>query len=167
MPTFKAGLSVGSLDALLKNLDTYKQKVEAAPARICDVLLDTGKEVIDQVVGGIEDPIGNAPGIVTANRRYSAGAAQAQLSYSGSQVAFIEYGVGLKGQEHPHPVASEAGWSYNTGKKIRRPSNTWTYYDKLQGKLRVTQGMPARMPVLRASLGMRLKIVLAAKEALK
>lgn len=166
MPTYQANLSVSSLDALLNDLKAYQKKVEDAPGKICDALLDTGKEVVEQVVDGIQDPIGNAPGIVTADRKYAAGEATAALNYIGSQVAFIEYGVGVKGAEHPHPVADEANWHYNSGKHIRL-TNYWRYYDRLKGKYRVTQGMPARMPVLRASLGMRLKIAQAAKEALK
>lgn len=163
MPVYQASLSVSSLDALLDELKAYRKKVEDAPAKLCDALLETGKDVIEQVVDGILDPIGNAPGIVTADRRYSAGEAEAKLNYIGSQVAFVEYGVGVKGEQSPHPVADEANWHYNI-----RQTNFWTYRDRLKGgKYRATQGMPARMPVLRASLGMRLKIVQAAKEALK
>lgn len=167
MPTYKASLSVSSLDTLLNDLKAYQQKVEEAPGKICDALLETGKEVIEQVVDGIQDPIGNAPGIITSDRHYGSGTATAELNYSGSQVGFVEYGVGVKGAENPHPVANEANWNYETGEKINKQTHYWCYYDRLKGKYRVTQGMPARMPVLRASLGMRLKIAQAAKEALK
>lgn len=166
MPTYKAELSSGSLDTLLRELKAYQRKIEAAPAKICDALLDTGKEAIDEVVDGILDPIGNVPGVISADRQYSAGAAKANLNYSGSQVAYIEYGVGVVGQSKPHPKAGEAGWKYNVGKKIR-PSGYWSYKDKMKGKWRSTRGIPAQMPVLKASLAMRRKIVSAAKEALK
>lgn len=166
MPRLSAGLSPSSLNRLLGELEAYQEKLDRAPARLNALLMETGKEVIEQTVSGIRDPIGNQPGRVSAEQDGAPGAASAALSYAGPQVSYIEYGTGVTGQAAPHPKAGEAGWRYGSGKKIRL-SGYWSYYDRMKGKYRSTKGIAAQMPVLKAALEMRVREAEKGREAMK
>lgn len=162
MPTYKAGLSVSSLDALLNDLKTYQQKVEATPHKIVETLVDYGKEQISQGIGSIRDKDGNY--LATAGSYVFGNGGVAYME--GGQAAYLEYGTGVKGQASPHPKANEAGWQYNSGKTIKRTGD-WSYWDSVKGQYVHTKGIPAQMPVLKAANAIRKKEIEAAKEALK
>lgn len=166
MPTFRADLSVASLDKLLSDVKDYKAKLETAPAKITERLAEIGTDAIQQNIAGITDPDGNAPG--TVGMQVEGGSAK--VFEQGNQIAFLEYGTGEQGADSPHPIAVKAGWKYGSGKNIRRMKNgkmMWHYFDKLRGHWRTTDGIPAQKQVLRAVLTMRDNIVPVAKEALK
>jgi hypothetical protein len=166
MPTYQADLSVASLDKLLSDVKAYRDKVNAAPAKITEQLAKIGSEAIQQNVAGITDPDGNAPGTVGTQVEGSS----AKVFQKGDQISYLEYGTGEQGKASPHPKAVEAGWQYDVGTHIRKMKNgkrMWHYFDRLRGHRRTTNGIPAQKQVLRASLTMRDNIVPAAKEALK
>lgn len=166
MPTFKADLSVSSLDKLLSDVKGYKAKLEAAPEKVTSRLAEIGAETITQNISGITDPDGNAPG--TVGMQVEGGTAK--VFQQGKQIAFLEYGTGEQGAASPHPVAVKAGWKYGSGKNIRKMKNgkmMWHYFDRLRGHWRTTDGIPAQKQVLRAALTMRDSIVPVAKGALK
>ncbi|HEX3038153.1 MAG TPA: hypothetical protein VHO94_04070 [Oscillospiraceae bacterium] len=166
MPNFSADLSVSSLDKLLSDVKGYRDKVNAAPAKITEQLAEIGAEAIQQNIAGITDLDGNAPGVVSK----SASGSTATVSQTGSQIAYLEYGTGAQGATAPHPQASQVGWQYGSGKNIRQMKNgkaMWRYYDKLKGHYRITDGLPAQKQVFRAALTMRDSIAEVAKEALK
>lgn len=154
MHRLSAELSVSSLKNLLKELSAYREKIRQAPKKLNALLMDTGEESINRTVSGIRDPIGNRPGKVSKEEETSHGLSSGTLSYSGPQVAYIEYGVGIEGKSSPHPKSGEADWKYASGKKIRL-SGYWSYYDRMKGKWRSTKGIPAQMPVLKAAEAMR------------
>jgi len=166
MPTYTADLSVSSLDQLLSNIKAYQSKVNAASDKITAQLAEIGANAIQQNIAGITDLDGNAPGTVSVDVR----GAEATISQSGDQVAYLEYGTGEQGAANKHPEYKVAGWHYGSGKNIRRMKNgklMWRYYDKLKGHWRITNGIPAQKQVLRAALTMRDNIIPVAKEALK
>jgi hypothetical protein len=166
MPTFRADLSVASLDKLLSDVKAYRDKVNAAPEKITARLAEIGAETIQQNIAGISDPDGNAPGEVGTRIEGNGGVVYEQ----GDQVAFLEFGTGEQGEASPHPMAVKAGWKYGSGKNIRKMKNgkmMWHYFDNLRGHWRTTDGIPAQQQVLRAAITMRDNIVPVAKEALK
>lgn len=166
MPTFQADLSTSSLDKMLSDVKAYQEKVEAAPEKVTARLAEIGANAINQNVSEITDLDGNAPGTVSVDVR----GAEATISQSGDQVAYLEYGTGEQGAANEHPEYKVAGWHYGSGKNIRRMKNgklMWRYYDKLKGHWRITNGIPAQKQVLRAALTMRDNIVPVAKEVLK
>ncbi|WP_312694115.1 hypothetical protein [Caproiciproducens sp.] len=166
MPTFTADLSVASLDKLLSDVKSYRDKVNAAPEKITARLAEIGADAIRKNIAGITDPDGNAPGTVSADISGS----HATVSQSGDQIAFLEYGTGEQGEASKHPEYQTAGWRYGSGKNIRKMKNgkmMWHYYDRLRGHWRITDGLPAQKQVFRAALTMRDNIVPVAKEALK
>lgn len=79
----------------------------------------------------------------------------------------MEYGTGITGAASPHPQANEAGWNYNSGETINPNTGDWSYWDAVKGQYVHTKGIPAQMPVLKASLAMRKRIQEAAREVLK
>lgn len=162
MPTLKANLSVSRLDALLTDLKAYQQKVEAAPHKIVETLVDYGKEQIAQGIGSIRNKDGNY--LATAGSYVFGDGGVAYME--GEQAAYLEYGTGVKGQSSPHPQANEAGWQYNSGSTISSTGD-WSYWDPVKGQYVHTKGIPAQMPVLKAANAIRQKEIEAAKEALK
>lgn len=166
MPTFRADLSVASLDKLLSDVKDYKAKVEAAPDKITQRLVEIGADAIQQNIAGITDPDGNAPGTVGMQIKGGTG----KVFQQGKQIAFLEYGTGEQGAASPHPQAEEAGRDYNVGPHIRKCKNgkmMWNYFDKLRGHWRTTDGIPAQKQVFNAALTMWDRLVEIAKEALK
>ena len=166
MPTFRADLSVASLDKLLSDVNAYRDKVKAAPEKITARLAEIGVEEIQQNRYGITDPDGNAPGDVGME----VNGTSAKVFNQGDQVAFLEFGTGEQGEGSPHPMAVKAGWKYGSGPNIRKMKNgkmMWHYFDNIRGHWRTTNGIPAQQQVLRAALTMRDSIVTVAKEALK
>lgn len=166
MPTFKADLSVDSLDKMLSDVKDYKAKLEAVPAKITERLAEIGAEAIQQNISGITDPDGNAPGTVGMQAEGGSG----KVFEQGDQIAYLEYGTGEQGAAASHPMAVKAGWNYGSGKNIRRMKNgkmMWHYFDNLHGHWRTTNGISAQKQVLRAAITMRDNIVPVAKEAFK
>lgn len=162
MPKLKASLSASSLDALLTDLKAYQQKVEAAPHKIVETLVDYGKEQIAQGIGSIRDKDGNY--LATAGSYMFGDGGVAYME--GEQAAYLEYGTGVKGQSSPHPQANQVGWQYNSGPTISSTGD-WSYWDPVKGHYVHTKGIPAQMPVLKAANAIRQKEIEAAKEALK
>lgn len=162
MPTYKAILSVSSLDALLNDLKSYQQKVEAAPHKIVETLVDYGKEQIAQGISSIRDKDGNYLATAGSYMFDTAGFAYME----GEKSTYLEYGTGVSGQSSPHPQANEAGWQYNSGSTISSTGD-WYYWDPIKQQHVHTKGIPAQMPVLKAANAIRQKEAEVAKEALK
>lgn len=163
MPTLKANLSAESLQTLLNQLNEYKSRMQAAPKRITESLVDYGEEQIAQGIEGIRDKDGN---YLAKAGSYVFG--DGGLAYmEGEQAAYLEYGTGVTGLASPHPQAEEAGWQYNTGPTINPKTGDWSYWDPVKGKYVHTKGIPAQMPVLKAAQEMRKKLPELAREALE
>lgn len=166
MPTYKAELSVSSLQKLLNEVREYQRKVEEAPAKIVQSLTKMGEQEIDRNIDGIADKDGNV--LATAGS-YSFGNTGFAFM-KGEQAAYLEYGTGYKGKFSPHPNAQEAGWEYGVGSTIMRTSTgkmMWRYRMSGTGQWKFTEGIPAQLPVLRAAQKIRSKIPDVAKEVLK
>ena len=162
MPTYKADLSVSSLDELLRSVNAYKTKLEAAPVKIVSELAEIGRNEIQANINGITDKDGNR--LATAGEFTFGDTGFAYME--GEQGQFLEYGTGVQGQSSPHPQASKAGWNYNSGKTIHAKGR-WAYWDPVRHQHIWTNGIPAQMPVLRAALTMRRRLREVAKGALK
>jgi len=166
MPTLKAGLSSGSIGELLKQVEQFKKKVEAAPEKIVSSLIATGEEEMQDVLNFIKDGNGNDIGFVGSEQ----GGGHGVVYNRGDQVAYLEFGTGPAGASSPHPDADEHDWNYSSGDKIRRMKNgklMWTYYDKLRGHYRITEGLPAQMQTYMAAKRMRRELEEKAREALE
>lgn len=166
MPTYKADLSVSSLERLLTNVREYQKKVEATPQELVRSLAEYGEHEIDRNIDGITDKDGNV--LATAGSYAFGNTGFAYME--GEQSAYLEFGTGFQGQFSPHPGASEAGWEYGVGATIRETASgkkMWRYRLTGTGQYRFTEGIPAQMPVLSAAKSIRKRISSAAKEALK
>lgn len=166
MPELKAELSVSSLDNLLSDLNSYKEKLEMAPQKIEADIAEIGASSIEDTLSNITDQDGNSAGTVGIEETENG----IKVFNQGKQIAFLEYGTGEKGVKNSHPYSGKANWKYNSGTKIRHTKNgkrMWKYWDRLRGHWRITNGIPAQMQVYNAALKMREEIPHAAKEALK
>lgn len=78
-----------------------------------------------------------------------------ELVNQGEDVAFIEFGTGMMGQQSPHPLAGEAGWEYYTPTRYKRSvggRKGWFYKNKLTGELTFTEGMVGTKAMYEARL---------------
>lgn len=166
MPVYKSDLSVSGLEKLLSDVRAYRHKVEEAPAKIVCSLARMGEQEINRNIDGITDKDGNVLATAGSFSFGNSGFAFMQ----GDQAPYLEFGTGYRGLLSPHPDAQEAGWEYGSGPTIKRTSSgkmMWRYRVSGTGQFRFTEGIPAQMPVLKASQQIRKKIPSVAKEALK
>lgn len=166
MPTFKAELSVSSIDALIRDVETYKSKLEATPQKITNSLVNIGVAEIEKNIHDVRDKSGNELAVAASMFFGDTGFACMQ----GEQAAYLEFGTGEVGASSPHPQADASGWQYASGTRIiptRSGKRMWKY--RLRGTERwtYTAGIPAGMVVLNASLTVRANLIPKAKEALK
>ena len=94
----------------------------------------------------------------------------AELVNQGADVAYIEYGTGMMGQQSSHPDAGKVGWQYYVPTKYKRTvggMKGWFYKNKLTGKLTFTQGIVGTKAMYKAALAMRKNVINCSKEILK
>ena len=87
------------------------------------------------------------------------------LSFTGSQVLFIEFGSGWYWNGAVNPKAKKFGYGVGTypGQKHAFDENGWSYQGE-DGKWRKSMGTQATMPMYKASVAIREKLVAIAKE---
>lgn len=166
MPVLKADLSSDSIGQLIEQLQKYQKKVESAPAKMVENLTKSADEKIQQHLNSITEKDGNV--LANAGEFIFGDTGFAYLE--GEQAAYLEYGTGIQGAGSPHPLASEVGWTYNSGPRIHTTKNGrvgWVYQESGTGKWRFTEGIPAQMPVYAAAQEVRDEMLSAAKEAMK
>lgn len=166
MPKIDLILSEKGIDDAIRQLQEYAEKVKKAPERIVSSLVADGQTVASERLASIVDPDGNIDARVSGNVNGNRG----NVTLSGSQAAFLEFGTGPVGAAKPHPVSGKFGWKYASGPRIRAFKNGrigWRYFDRSKHHYRITSGIAPQNILLNAAAQMRMNIVQRAKEALK
>lgn len=139
----KVELSDSSIDAAINRMDEYRKRLDRRASSLPVSLAQEGCDMAQTLVHAVSDPIGNVDVNVSVE---SAGEGRAQVVASGSQAAFLEFGVGVVGQG-TYDGDLPSGWGYN---EHRTPDayrssdpDKWTYFDGSKGKFRMTKGMAA------------------------
>lgn len=137
MPKIKLSLNASSIDAAIKQVKAYQQKVEEFPEKAVKKTVELGVEqakdlamymnaydsgeLVDGIIGEAKDNKGK----IEATAYHS---------------AFVEFGTGVRGEKEPHPEYFALGWTYDFNKHGQAG---WEYIGD-DGKKHWTLGMPSR-----------------------
>lgn len=144
----KVGLSTSEIDRAIKEVESYKKWVKTKTDELTQRLAVLGAMEASFRFSGayIEDNSGVEVSVKPIDNGY-------MVVAKGKAVCFIEFGAGVyyNGDEpYPNPPGRPQGvvgiGQYGKGKGKRK---AWGYYDE-NGKLVITHGTPAAMPLYHA-----------------
>ena len=152
----KISLSTSGLKQLSKELQAYKLFLNKQTKEALSDLVLLGTTDLSRRTSGLTDYDGNDAGYVDSVFTGTKGV----ISNIGPQIAFLEFGTGIRGQESPHPNASLVGWDYNTktSKKAHRTVGGvegWFYFNQTQGRAVFTPGIRPYGQMLYTSIYLR------------
>ena len=148
------GLSVRDIDRAMRELEQYKQDIirktdllrEKVAGRLAELSRDgfAGAVVDDLLKGGQR----TAQVDVSIDQRGNITLAIAR----GEDAVWVEFGAGVhyngSAGTSPHPKGSELGFTIGGYGKGMGKKDVWGFYE--DGKLRLTHGAPATMPMYNA-----------------
>lgn len=151
----KINLSVASLDEAIKKVEKYEKEMSEKKNKVCEALADKGVEIAKKEITEMAT-FGNLADIrASIHKEHRDG--KYYVVTRNFKAPYVEFGTGVKGENHQHPIASEAGWGYMKGHFTVKdgkvgwwyPSNAadanTTQVQTENGDLiAFTQGMPAR-----------------------
>jgi len=125
-------------------MDTLLSKIELA-------LANAGFEFLASNAP-LNDIDGNKKGSIALDKEEDG----YRISYSGEDVAYIEFGTGYKGKTNKYPdIANrlKIGWNYDIN---NHGAEGWYYYDKTDGVLKHSQGgIEPQMPVYKSYMQLK------------
>ena len=62
----------------------------------------------------------------------------AKLSY-GEKAVYVEFGVGIVGEQNPHPQATQAGYEYNVESGKKKADRSWIFNAESEAKIDIRQ----------------------------
>lgn len=140
-------------DEIIKQLNILKSAVKSMETELPEHLARVGQNSAEAKTAsvGVMGLDGNQLGgfYILEHTDY------VELVNQGEDVAFIEFGTGMMGQQSPHPLAGEAGWEYYTPTRYKRSvggRKGWFYKNKLTGELTFTEGMVGTKAMYEARL---------------
>lgn len=140
-------------DEIIKQLNSLKSAVKSMETELPEHLARVGQNSAEAKTAsvGVMGLDGNQLGgfYILEHTDY------VELVNQGEDVAFIEFGTGMMGQQSPHPLAGEAGWEYYTPTRYKRSvggRKGWFYKNKLTGELTFTEGMVGTKAMYEARL---------------
>lgn len=165
------GLSEQEVDRAIKELAEYKRdflkKVhifrERVAARIAsEAQTEFNGAVVDDLVNGGEKLVNVDVSIGSSVKHGS----MTIVIANGEDAVWVEFGTGVyhngTAGSSPHPRGAELGFTIGGYGKGLGKRQTWGYYE--DGKLKLTRGTPARMPMERAFLSVCNEIPEIARE---
>lgn len=166
MTKLKANLDSSSLGKLIDELKDYQRKFNSLETELPKRLAQLAEREIEDNLNDITEKDGN----VNAHAGHTVKGNTATAYLEGSQASYLEFGTGIVGKSHSHPLASEIGWDYLNGERIFQTKDGrigWIYRSPLTKEYRFTEGIEAGMPVLNAAKTIRSYIPKVAKEILE
>lgn len=152
------GLSEQEVDRAIRELAEYKRdflrKVDILRERIAERIANEAQTgfngaVVDDLVNG-----GEKLANVNVSIGSSVGGSITVVIANGEDAVWVEFGTGVyhnsTAGSSPHPRGAELGFTIGGYGKGLGKRQTWGYYE--DGKLKLTRGTPARMPMERAFL---------------
>lgn len=153
MSNIKVMWGADGCDEIIKQLNSLKSAVKSMETELPEHLARVGQNSAEAKTAsvGVMGLDGNQLGgfYILEHTDY------VELVNQGEDVAFIEFGTGMMGQQSPHPLAGEAGWEYYTPTRYKRSvggRKGWFYKNKLTGELIFTEGMVGTKAMYEARL---------------
>lgn len=173
--TINISLSEKSVNEAIRQLQQYKNWLIKKTSLLVKELAEVGIPVIDENMAKANytyDENGVRSGSDTIHRTCvemsgsQSGTATAKLIVEGKEILFIEFGAGVyyngEAGNSPHPKGVVNGMiigSYGEGHGVQK---VWGYYDE-SGKLILTHGVEAQMPVYKAEMEIVQKYIKVAR----
>ena len=160
MPKIKLSLSTKSIDAALKELQTYQKKVEQAGEKLTRTLTERGVALAQlnasymsiydtgELVNGIDSAYSGQSGFIVSSAPHS---------------AFCEFGTGIRGLESQHPDPGIAGWKYD----VNEHGEAGWWYMGDDGEWHWTAGMPSRPYMYDTAQMLKNMVLETAKEVMR
>ena len=151
---FHTNLSEKDLDKWIKQLENYDKLMDEACKNIVKDLSQFGAKKMRNIATEHRFQSETPMEYKIEGTEY-----EKEVSMSGQQALYVEFGTGTMGAENPHPLKNEYELNpYNSGKTIRKATTKvakktglaegelyWTYRDA-KGQKVYTQGIPAIKP---------------------
>jgi hypothetical protein len=154
--TISFSLSSRSIGNAVKELETYNRSIDEKVKRLRDIIAERLRDYAEQGflssppatrLDGIEVPPPDVKVTTEPDGNITA------VIASGEDVYWIEFGAGVYYNtpvgSSPHPMGQEFGLTIGSYGKGRGSRKTWGYYE--DGKLVLTHGTPANMPMWKAA----------------
>ena len=146
----------GSLEKGLKELETYKKRVQEKTSLLVQKLTDYGAEIVRIKIVSM-GAYYSGELLSGVSGYYSPTLNAGFVKVTSDHVAFVEFGTGVKGQNSPHKngeYLSKAAWSYASGAKIftTQDGRVGWIYPTDDGGFRFTEGMESRPFMYETSL---------------
>lgn len=152
----KFKLSEDGIDDAIKKIEAYKQQVQAAPAKLTELVTDEGAKLAQENV-----PVDS--GDLQSSIHAEAYSESGRIVANAAHAAYVEFGTGIVGAENSHPNYEEFGWVYDVNE---HGEDGWWYTGK-DGKKHWTKGLQSRPFMYDTSVQLKEKIEQLGKEALK
>lgn len=151
---FHTNLSEKDLNNWIKQLKNYDKLMDEACKNIVDDLSKFGAKKMKNIHNQSSFESSKPMEFKIEGTEY-----EKEVSMSGEQALYEEFGTGTMGSSYPHPVKDQYDLKpYNSGRTIRKASKKvsektglpegelyWTYRDE-SGQMVYTQGIPAFKP---------------------
>lgn len=160
MPKIKLTLTAGGIDAAVKQLEEYADRVEKSSEKMVERLVKSGTENAKELasyLGAVDT--GELVGSIVPEIDGNKGRVHSTAPYS----AYVEMGTGVVGKGNQHPAMAYPGWVYDHNEH----GEAGWHYPGRDGKIHWTKGMPSRPYMYNTSQMMREALPDIAKEALQ
>lgn len=159
-------LSKKGIQSAIKQIENYRDNLVKKNEEFVKMLGEVGIPVIHENIAaaaGDSDKTHDAYIKINSFGDYS----QATLIVSGKDLLFIEFGAGVHYNgavgSNPNPMGASKGYTIGSYGKGNGSKDSWYYYADT-GELVRSQGTQATMPVYKAGVEMRQKMLKIAKE---
>lgn len=148
----KIGLNTQDIKKTIQALETIKKEINSFPSDIEDILTEA-VTYCQQIT-----PISSNNGDHLANNTYWEKTSNGyRIVQEGDNVAYVEFGTGVKNTGTPHPQSANFGWKYGIGPTIftRVDGKTgWFFPSNEEGtiKWKFTEGQKPNQQMYRTSL---------------
>ena len=138
----------GSLENGIKELETYKKRVQEKASLLVQRLTDYGADIVRIKIVNM-GAYYSGELLSGVSGYYSPTLNAGLIRVASDHVAFVEFGTGVKGQNSPHKngeYLSKAAWNYASGAKIftTQDGRVGWIYPTDDGGFKFTEGMPSR-----------------------
>jgi hypothetical protein len=161
MKTHKFVYGDKGLDDMLSYLTNLSNSLESTSDTVVDALSKVAEKEINERVSKLDLDDNHRGSVEITNITNGK-----KVSYTGSDVMYIEFGTGMVGKASPHPLAPEYDWEYYIDTIFKKVSSKtgqagWYY----NGKFHI--GIPAGRCVYNTGIDIRQKVRQVVKENLK
>jgi hypothetical protein len=116
--------------SIKKAVQQLKSVKKSIPTMVAEFLTECCKWIIDRANELLADvDIGaNVIDDIQSNWTYTVTENSAKIVNSSGRAAFVEFGVGVVGQNSPHPWSDAAGYDYNIPTQYKTQNGEWHFF---------------------------------------